>query len=39
MKTLENIQNFLDEVTYSYFWKEQFQVIGIAVHHTIISLS
>ncbi len=39
MKTIEKIQNFLEEINYNYFWKEQMQVLGIVLHHAILSLS
>ena len=39
MKTIEKIQNFLEEINYNYFWKEQMQVLGIVLHHSILYLS
>lgn len=39
MKILEILQNFLEEINYNYFWKEQIQVLGVVVHHAVLTMS
>lgn len=33
------ILQFLEELNSDYFWKEQFQVLGIVIHHFSLMMS